>query len=57
MPNKPTKSSKTSGKLKLNMQTIKDLNLRGDKAGKLKGGAYTLTCPTNDPTAVKLPEN
>jgi hypothetical protein len=49
MPNKPTKSSKASGKLKLTKQTIKDLKPKGDKAGKLRGGigpatATTLAC-------------
>jgi hypothetical protein len=37
MPNKQTKNSKASGKLKLTQQTIKDLKLTGDKAAKLKG--------------------
>jgi hypothetical protein len=40
MPNKQSKGTKPSAKLQLNKQTIKDLKLKGDKAGRLKGGDY-----------------
>jgi hypothetical protein len=43
MPNDQKKESKASGKLHLNKQTIKDLSLKGDKAGKLRGGDGTIT--------------
>ncbi len=43
MPNNQKKDSKASGKLHLNKQTIKDLSLKGDKAGKLRGGDGTIT--------------
>jgi hypothetical protein len=43
MPNNQKKGSKASGKLHLNKQTIKDLSLKGDKAGKLRGGETTIT--------------